>query len=380
MALITYAKSTIYQLPDELAALHAADALESSDRAAAVLAEENARIAAVQAEIDARILAVANEVIARDAAVKVETDARILAVANEVIARDAAVKVETDARILAVANEVIARDAAVKVETDARVLADQAISDALSAHISGPFSTAKSLLDLVNGDASVTGSFRKAIDDVIGGAPAALDTLKEIADYIAVNPDANVAAAITSHIDAAIALMKGSVTTAMDTLGEIETAVNNEAATRSTLYTSLDTKIADETADRIAAMLSEITARNAAIKVEEDARLLSEAALLASMQTYANSSSAQGGSVPKLEYVLVNNNSITLSQTPKSGVNGIVNFGTVRFTDPVTKVSYDAPVISDAGDVTGKTFTVSTDTSGQWHNNSVAVQYFYVAV
>ena len=336
MALVTYAKSTIYQLSDELAALHAADALEASDRAAAVLAEENARIIAVQAEIDARILAVANEV--------------------------------------------IARDAAVKVETDARVLADQAISDTLSAHISGPFATAKNLLDLVNGDATVTGSFRKAIDDVIGGAPAALNTLKEIADYIAVNPDANVAAAITSHIDAAIAALKGSVTTAMDTLGEVETAVNNEAATRSTLYTSLDTKITDETADRIAAMLSEVAARNAAIKVEEDARLLSEAALLASMQAYANNSATQGGAVPKLEYVLVNNNSITLSYPPKSGVNGIVNFGTVRFTDPVTKVSYDAPVISDAGDVTGKTFTVSTDTAGQWHNNSVAVQYFYVAI
>ena len=46
-----------------------------------------------------------------------------------------------------------------------------------------------------------------AIHDVIGSAPAAFDTLKEIADYITVNPNASVAAAIT----AAVATVQASV-------------------------------------------------------------------------------------------------------------------------------------------------------------------------
>lgn len=100
--------------------------------------------------------------------------------------------------------------------------ADTAQSQALQAHIDGAFSTAKNLLDVVNGDASTNGSFRKALADVVGTASVAFDTLKEIQDYISVNPDANVAAAITAAIEA----LKGTVSTSMDTLAEIEAAVN----------------------------------------------------------------------------------------------------------------------------------------------------------
>jgi hypothetical protein len=63
--------------------------------------------------------------------------------------------------------------------------------------------TISNLLDTVNGDSTVNGSFRKAIADVIGSAPEALNTLKEIADYISVNPEANVADAINAAIAAA---------------------------------------------------------------------------------------------------------------------------------------------------------------------------------
>ena len=88
----------------------------------------------------------------------------------------------------AVNAEVEARNAAISTETTARVAA-VAATDAVVATI--------------NGDSTVVGSFRKAIADVIGSAPEALNTLKEIADYIAVNPSATVADAITAAITAA---------------------------------------------------------------------------------------------------------------------------------------------------------------------------------
>lgn len=223
-------------------------------------------------------------------------------------------------------------------ETTARTDGDAAQALALQTHIDGAFSTAKNLLDVVNGDAATTGSFRKTIADLIGGAPVALDTLKEIADYIAVNPEANVAAAITAQVEAAITSFKGTATAAMDTLGEIEAAVNAEISNRATADTALDT----------------------------------------ALRAYADSVAAQGGSVPKAESVMVNNDRISLSFAPKHAVNGILNFSTVRYVDP-SGVAYDAPVSLDVSDTTGKTFIVSVDVSGEWDTKSVQVQYLYVA-
>lgn len=219
-------------------------------------------------------------------------------------------------------------------ETDARIAGDTAQGVALQEHINGAFSTAKNLLDVVNGDATSPGSFRKAIADLIGGAPVALDTLKEIADYIAVNPEANVAAAITAQVEAAVARVNGTASAAMDTMGEIEAAINAEIINRVTADTAL--------------------------------------------RAYADSVAAQGGSAPKIESVLVNNNRVVLSFAPKNAVNGILNFSTVRYID-ANGVAYDAPVSLDATDVTGKTFIVSVDVSGEWDTQSVQVQYLYVA-
>lgn len=43
----------------------------------------------------------------------------------------------------------------------------------------------RDIINVINGSSEVEGSFRKAISDLIGGAPEALDTLKEIADKLA---------------------------------------------------------------------------------------------------------------------------------------------------------------------------------------------------
>ena len=223
-------------------------------------------------------------------------------------------------------------------ETNARIAGDTEQGAALQDHITGNFAAVKNLLDVVNGDAATNGSYRKAIADLIGSAPVALDTLKEIADYIAVNPEANVAAAITAQVNTAIALVQGTASAAMDTMGEVEAAINAEITNRATADTALDT----------------------------------------SLRAYADSVAAQGGSVPKAESVVVGNDRIVLSFAPKNGVNGILNFSTVRYVD-ANGVAYDAPVSLDVSDASGKTFIVSVDVSGEWDTQSVHVQYLYVA-
>lgn len=51
----------------------------------------------------------------------------------------------------------------------------------------------KAEVDIINGDSTTEGSFRKAIADVVGAAPEAYDTLKEIADKLNSNDDLHTA-------------------------------------------------------------------------------------------------------------------------------------------------------------------------------------------
>jgi hypothetical protein len=80
-----------------------------------------------------------------------------------------------------------------------------------------------------------------------------------------------------------------------------------------------------------------------------------------------------GGATPISEVVTVTSGKVVLTYAPKSGVSGIVNFSTVRYTDS-NGVSYDAPLVATAN---SKEFNVSTDTAGQWDGYSVLVQYLY---
>ena len=217
-------------------------------------------------------------------------------------------------------NAITAVELAASTENTARINAEQAITTTVTNN--------KSLLDTVNGDASVVGSFRKEIADVVGNAPAALNTLKEIADYIAVDPSANVAGAI----NAAIAEIKGTATSAMDTLGEVQI----EAAAIRTSFAAADVS------------------------------------LEASLKAYADGLTAR----PVLEVLVVANDRIILSNAPRNGLQGVMNFATVRYTD-VDGLSWDVPVTIDATDAAGKTFVLSLPTSGQWNSNGVSVQYMY---
>ena len=91
------------------------------------------------------------------------------------------------------------------------------------------------------------------------------------------------------------------------------------------------------------------------------------------VQDFTQAAVAQGGGVPFMESVVVSGDEITLSHVPRGGINGIMNFGTVRYMDE-NNSAWDAPVIATADP---KVFVVSADSEGQWNGNSVKIQYIY---
>jgi hypothetical protein len=135
--------------------------------------------------------------------------------------------------------------------------------------------------------------------------------------------------------------------TTADTL--LQTNIDAEATRATTAEGVLTTNLAAEVAAREAAIAQEVIDRNEAIRV--------------------------GGSLAKLESLTVSGGKVTFTYEPKNGLNGVMNFGTVRYFDSANGHSYDAPLVA-TGNV--KEFTVSTDTAGQWDGKSVQVQYIYV--
>lgn len=80
----------------------------------------------------------------------------------------------------------------IKAEAAKRENDDNAIKDSLNAEVTratAKENEIKAEVDIINGDSTTEGSFRKAIADVVGAAPEAYDTLKEIADKLKVNDD-----------------------------------------------------------------------------------------------------------------------------------------------------------------------------------------------
>ena len=84
----------------------------------------------------------------------------------------------------------------IQAEAAKRESDDNAIKDSLNAEVTratAKESEIKAEVDIINGDSTTEGSFRKAIADVVGAAPEAYDTLKEIADKLKVNDDLHTA-------------------------------------------------------------------------------------------------------------------------------------------------------------------------------------------
>lgn len=95
----------------------------------------------------------------------------------------------------------------IQAEATKRENDDNTIKDNLNAEVTratAKENEIKAQIDVINGDSTTEGSFRKAIADVVAAAPEDLDTLKEIADKLAGNDDLHTALnhAITEKADA----------------------------------------------------------------------------------------------------------------------------------------------------------------------------------
>lgn len=86
--------------------------------------------------------------------------------------------------------------ASIQAEATKRESDDNTIKDNLNAEVTratAKENEIKAEVDVINGDSTTEGSFRKAIADVVGAAPEAYDTLKEIADKLNENDDLHTA-------------------------------------------------------------------------------------------------------------------------------------------------------------------------------------------
>jgi hypothetical protein len=218
---------------------------------------------------------------------------------------------------------------AISDEVTNRQNAVTSVATDLSTHITGAYTPLAELVATINGSSSSAGSFRKEVSDavtsLIAGASINFDTLKELQDWLMVEDNAQ------------------------------------------TLFTQLGT------------MRSDFETEDAQIRLDFAAADLS---LSNNLTQYIDTSIAgiTNGLRARLEQVTVTGDNIVLTDAPKlgnvGGINAIQNFARVNFTD-VDGASYLAPVVADTNDVTGKTFTIQVDTTGEWDGKMVTIQYFF---
>ena len=135
-----------------------------------------------------------------------------------------------------------------------------------------------------------------------------------------------------------------------------------------------DTNVFDDAAKaRLASAILE-SAITQTIDAEDEAaadKVVSSAAVTAYVESRIG---AMADTAITKESLVVAGSTITLTTAPKNGVNGVLNFATVRYIDE-DGVAYDAPVVATEAP---EAFTISTDTVDQWDGFTVQVQYLHV--
>ena len=110
---------------------------------------------------------------------------------------------------------------------------DNTIKDNLNAEITratAKENEIKAEVDVINGDSTTEGSFRKAIADVVGAAPEAYDTLKEIADKLNSNDDLHTAINDAIATKATTVALNEEITRAKTAEAENKAQIAAEAA------------------------------------------------------------------------------------------------------------------------------------------------------
>jgi len=160
----------------------------------------------------------------------------------------------------------------------------------------------------------------------------------------------------------------------------LENAISAPAI-KSAYETNADTNAFDDAA-KVKVDLVSVTAAvdlddvvlKAALVADLSASSATDAApTVAAVKAYATQAVADGGTLPKMEQVVVTADKITLAEKPRGGVAGVMNFATVRYVDG-NGSAWDAPLMATSVETE---FTVSVDVPGEWDGKTVTVQYFY---
>ena len=121
----------------------------------------------------------------------------------------------------------------IQAEATKRENDDNTIKDNLNAEVTratAKENEIKAQVDVINGDSTTEGSFRKAIADVVGAAPEAYDTLKEIADKLSQNDDLHTAINETIATKATTVALNEEITRAKAAEAENKAEIAAEAA------------------------------------------------------------------------------------------------------------------------------------------------------
>lgn len=121
----------------------------------------------------------------------------------------------------------------IQTEATKRENDDNTIKDNLNAEVTratAKENEIKAQVDVINGDSTTEGSFRKAIADVVGAAPEAYDTLKEIADKLSQNDDLHTAINEAIATKATTAALNEEVTRAKAAEADNKAEIAAEAA------------------------------------------------------------------------------------------------------------------------------------------------------
>ena len=122
------------------------------------------------------------------------------------------------------------------------------------------FKLLSNLVNIINGDSNTKGSFRKTIKDLIGGAPEAYDTLKEIADKLKNNDDLHKTLNDAIILKASSDALNKEITRAKQAEATIDEKLTNKADT-----TALNNYVLTT------ALNEQVDALNTAITAKQDA-------------------------------------------------------------------------------------------------------------
>ena len=275
-------------IADEIADREEADGVlqkaieDEASRAAGEEAAIRGEMATEASRVDQKIA----DDIAAAVALRVAEEQRIEkaledAIDKEVEDRNAAIKVETDRAVAkegellaAINKEVQDRESAVSGEATARQQADTALDNRLKVveasigdggDLEKRVEANEEAIKVINGEGE--GSIKKAVADLVDGAPEALDTLNELA--AALRDNANVLDAVEQAFDGKLATLQADVD---QNEADCDAAIKAEKEAREAKEAEVAQAMATEQA-RVNKKISDDIAAESALRVAEEQRI-----------------------------------------------------------------------------------------------------------